>query len=189
MVSALVLLNLGGFTLGRAAMVAGDSHNRLSVARQRVVARLVDLGYSSERAVKAVGELSEREVCSLARDPSVLVRTGQAGGGGGAGGGAAVAILIVLGVLSSAAAAASSTSSRSRPRTVTKTRTETVVKKMCPACGGKGKMKCSKCKGNGTLKGIYDDSGREVKCRDCGGSGHQNKDCTSCKGSGYVVER
>lgn len=53
--------------------------------------------------------------------------------------------------------------------------------KECPECGGCGKESCPKCDGYGYPVGDPWDI-----CDACGGSGDSEKDCTVCKGMGYI---
>ncbi len=51
--------------------------------------------------------------------------------------------------------------------------------RVCPACGGQGRMACTYCGGTGKSHG----SGL---CTACGGSGHVEKTCPNCTGTGVA---
>lgn len=51
----------------------------------------------------------------------------------------------------------------------------------CPDCEGKGKVTCSRCLGNRTIK---DEDGKTVTCPKCKGSG--KIECSRCGGSGQI---
>lgn len=155
--------------------VAADTG--LAEARGQVVARLVALGYSEERARAAMAEFSDDEIRLVAARPGALRKTG-----------AAAALLIILCIIATMSSQQSkSSASTPTPPQPTPTPPAQPQSATCTACNGTGKamVRCSDCKGTGK-SGIKDDWNNEQDCKACKGKGEVQQSCSACGGTGRV---